>query len=99
MNSLALILMLDIILWYVIDNLKDNIWGGYKFSNYITIAVAAAGSFAIIFGYNLDLICALGITTEISIVGKALTALTMMGGSAAVSELIELFRAQKIDKL
>lgn len=98
MNSLALILMLNIILWYVLDNLKDNIWGGTKFSNYITIGAAAIGSFAIIFGYNLDIICALGITNQESIIGKIITALTMMGGSAAVSELIDLFRAQKIDK-
>lgn len=98
MSSLALILMLNIILWYVIDNLKENIWGGTKYSNYITIAVSALGSFAIIFGYNLDIISALGIVENSTIIGKILTALVMMGGSAAVSELIELFRAQKIDK-
>lgn len=98
MSSLVLILMLNIILWYVIDNLKENIWGGTKYSNYITIVVAALGSFAIIFGYNLDIVNALGIVENSTVIGKVLTALVMMGGSAAVSELIELFRAQKIDK-
>lgn len=92
MDSLTLILTMCTVLWYAIDNLKENIWGGLAYSNYITIAVAAIGSFALSFGYNLDLLCAVGLVTDISTLGKIITALSMMGGSALVSEIVEMFR-------
>ena len=92
MNMLMIIVALSAILWYVVDNLKDKIWAGTKYSSYITIAVAALGAFALVFGYGLDIIFALGIVDHITIVGEILTALAMMSGSAVVSEIIELFR-------
>jgi hypothetical protein len=92
MDSLTLILTMCTVLWYVIDNLKENIWGGLAYSNYITIIVAAVGSFALSFGYNLDLLCAIGLINELSVLGKIITALAMMGGSALVSEIVEMFR-------
>lgn len=94
MDSLTLILVLCSGMWYVIDNLKENIWGGLAYSNYITIAVAAIASFALSFGYNLDLIFALGLAAEAGVLGHCITALVMMGGSALVSEIVEMFRAK-----
>ena len=92
MDSLTIIFMMSTIMWYVIDNLKENIWGGLSYSNYITIAISAVGSFILAFGYNLDLICALGLFNEITLLGQIITALTMMGGSALVSEIVETLR-------
>ena len=92
MDSLTLIVALCAVMWYIIDNLKESLWGGHVYSNYITIGVSAVCSFALTFGYKLDLICALGIIPEASILGQILTAFTMMGGSALVSEIIEMFR-------
>ena len=92
MDSLTLIVALCAVMWYIIDNLKENLWSGYAYSNYVTIGVSAVCSFALAFGYKLDLIHALGIIPEASILGQILTAFTMMGGSALVSEIIEMFR-------
>ena len=92
MDMIMIILALAAILWYVIDNLKEKIWGGTKYSSYITIGVAALGAFALVFGYGLDIIYALGIVDHISVIGEVLTALAMMSGSAVVSEIVEVFR-------
>ena len=92
MSTIMIIVALSAIMWYVIDNLKEKIWAGTKYSSYITIAVAALGSFALVFGYSLDIIFALGIVDHITIVGEIITALAMMSGSAVVSEIVELFR-------
>ena len=92
MDSLTLILVMCTVMWYLIDNLKENIWGGLSYSNYITIAVSAVGSFVLSFGYNLDLFQALGLVPEVSTLGQVVTALSMMGGSALVSEVVEMFR-------
>ena len=92
MDMLMIIVALSAILWYIVDNLKDKIWAGTKYSSYITIAVAALGAFALVFGYGLDIIFALGIVDHTTIVGEILTALAMMSGSAVVSEIVELFR-------
>jgi hypothetical protein len=89
---IMIIAALAAMMWYIVDNLKDKIWAGTKYSSYITIATAALGSFALVFGYNLDIVSALGFAEEISVIGKIITALAMMSGSAVVSELIELFR-------
>ena len=94
MSMIAIILALSAIMWYIIDNLKDKIWGGKSYSSYITIAVSAIIAFGLAFGYGLDIIYALGLAEIVTIFGKVLTALAMMSGSAAVSELIELFRAK-----
>lgn len=92
MNQLTLILVLSTIMWYVIDNLKENIWGGLSYSRYITITVAAVIGFVLAFGYGLDLIYALEIVETATTIGQIVTALVMMGGSALVSEIVEVFR-------
>lgn len=94
MDSLTLILILNTIMWYVIDNLKANIWGGLSYSRYITIAVAAIASFSLTFGYGLDLVQALSVVSEVTALGKTITALAMMGGSAVISEIVETLRGQ-----
>ena len=94
MSMITIIVALAAIMWYVIDNLKEKIWGGKAYSSYITIAVSAAAAFALAFGYGLDIIFALGFAEGVTIVGKVITGLAMMSGSAVVSELVELFRAK-----
>lgn len=94
MSMITIILALSAIMWYVIDNLKEKIWGGKEYSSYITIAVSAIAAFALSFGYGLDIIYALSFSDTVTILGKVITALAMMSGSAVVSELVELFRAK-----
>ena len=95
MSQIALILILNTIMWYVIDNLKKNLWAGKNYSRYVTIAISGLGAFALAFGYNLDLIAALEIVNTTSTLGQTITALAMMGGSAVVSEIVDMFRCRK----
>ena len=87
MSSIALILALSAIIWYVIDRVKVT-WAGVPYGKYITTAMAGVLGAAVVFGYNLDLICAIGIVDEISIIGKLITVLAFMCGSSAISEII-----------
>lgn len=87
MSSIALILALSAIIWYVVDRFKP-IWIDKPFGKYITTAMAGVLGAAMVFGYNLDLIYAIGIVTNISIVGKLVTILAFMCGSSAISEII-----------
>ena len=87
MSSIALILALSAIIWYVIDRFKP-IWTDKSWGKYVTTAAAGLLGAAAVFGYNLDLICAIGIVDEISIIGKLITVLAFMCGSSAISEII-----------
>ena len=40
MSMLALLLAISAIEWYIIDNLKEKIWGNLSWGNYITIVVS-----------------------------------------------------------
>ena len=94
MDSLTLIMVLCTVMWYIIDNLKEAIWGGLAYSSYITIGISAVGSFVLSFGYGLDLLNALGLVPHISPLGEIITAFAMMGGSALVSEIVEKLRSK-----
>lgn len=94
MSTIAIIVALSAIMWYIIDNLKEKIWGGKTYSSYITIAVSGVAAFALALGYGLDMINALGFVEDVTIIGKVITALAMMSGSAVVSEIVELFRSK-----
>lgn len=87
MSSIALILALSAIIWYVIDRFKP-IWSEKSWGKYATTTVAGALGAAVVFGYNLDLVFSMGIVAEISIVGKLITVLAFMCGSSAISEII-----------
>lgn len=93
MSSIALILALSAIIWYVIDRFKV-VWSDKPYGKYITTGAAGALGAAMVFGYNLDLICAMGIVTEISIVGKLMTVLAFMCGSSAISEIIARIKGE-----
>lgn len=87
MGSIALILALSAIIWYVIDRFKP-IWSEKGWGKYVTSAVAGLLGAAVVFGYDLDLIYALGIIGQSSVVGQILTVLALMCGSSAISEII-----------
>lgn len=87
MSSLALILAISAIIWYCVDRFKP-IWADIPYGKYITTLVAGILGAAAVFGYNLDLICAMGIVSEITIVGKIVTVVAFMCGSSAISEII-----------
>ncbi len=88
MEMLQIIIVVSIIMWYIIDRFKP-LWEEKAWGKYITIAVSALFAFALSFGYGLDIMTALGVVADTGILGTVLTALTLMGGSSAVAELIE----------
>lgn len=87
MEMLQIIIVVSIIMWYIIDRFKP-MWENWAYGKYVTIAVSAVFAFALAFGYRLDIMSALGVVTDPSLLGTILTGLTLMGGSSAVSELI-----------
>lgn len=87
MEMLTLILTMSTVLWYVIDRVK-TLWSDLSFGKYITMLVAAAGSFALAFSFQLDLVYALELVETVTPAGEVLTALVLMSGSSAVSEVI-----------
>ena len=93
MDSLTLILTLSAIIWYVVDRLKP-IWLGHNWSKYITTATAGALGALAVFGYNLDIIFAVGLTEKISIMGQVITILGFMCGSSAISEIIARIKGE-----
>jgi hypothetical protein len=90
---IALILALSVIMWYVIDRFKE-LWQELKHSKYITVAVSGALAFIIAFAFSLDLIAALGLYELTTTVGIVLTALILMSGSSAVSEIIKRIKGE-----
>lgn len=88
MDMLQVIILASIIMWYIIDRIKP-LWEGLKHGKYITIALSALFAFALSFGYKLDIMAALGVVPDTGPLGTVLTALTLMGGSSAVAELIK----------
>lgn len=92
MEMLQIIIVVSIVMWYIIDRFKP-LWESWSHGKYVTIAVSALFAFALSFGYGLDIMAALGVVTESSLLGTILTAMTLMGGSSAVSELISRIKA------
>lgn len=87
MNALALIVALSTIAWYFIDRVKP-LWANVKNGKYITITLAAVIGVVLAFSYNLDIIYSFEMSDSITFTGKIITALLMMSGSSAISEII-----------
>lgn len=93
MKMLTLVLAMSTALWYVIDRFKA-VWSDLSFGKYITMVVAAVGSFALAFSFKLDLIYALELVEEITLAGEVLTAFVLMSGSSAVSEIVTRIKGE-----
>lgn len=89
MSMLALLLAISAIEWYIIDNLKEKIWGSISWGNYITIAVSLLASFALAFSFKLDILLAVGLVETTTNAGIVLTAFALSSGSSAIAELVE----------
>ena len=88
MESLTLIIALSGVLWYLIDRFKP-MWEGVTWGKWITTACAALGSFALVFCFRLDVLCALTLVPEVTLAGQIITALVLTSGSSAIAEIIE----------
>ena len=98
MEVLTIIFALSAILWYLIERGKTELWGSLSYGKWITIAIAAIGSFALTFGFKLDIINALGLSDTLTIPGQILTGFALMSGSSAVSEILTAVKGLKKDE-
>lgn len=87
MEMLTLIVALSAVLWYVIDR-AHRLWDALPYGKWITVIVAAIGSFGLVFSFGLDLISACGLVDGVSMAGQILTGFVLMSGSSAISEVI-----------
>ena len=88
MSNLTVIVLLSAIVWYCVDRFKAA-WVDKPYGKYITTAAAGLLGAIMVFGYNLDLISAMGIVPEVTFAGKIITTLSIMSGSSAIAEIIE----------
>ena len=95
MAMITMILMMSVLMWYIIDRFKP-LWAGAKYSKYITTAVAALFAAVLCFGLRLDLLAAFAVNVARPWwLGIVLTALVLMSGSSAASEVIAKFKNTK----
>lgn len=82
------ILYFSIIIWILVDRFKKA-WEEYSWGGYLTSAVALLMGAAVSFSYNLDMLYELELVDHISIIGKIMTAISFMGGSSVINEILE----------
>lgn len=93
MEMLTLIVALSAVLWYVVDRFKTG-WDALPYGKWITVVVAAIGSFGLVFSFGLDLIFACGLVDSVSMAGQILTGFVLMSGSSAISEVIARIKGE-----
>lgn len=93
MEMLTLIVALSAVLWYVVDRFKTG-WDALPYGKWITVVVAAIGSFGLVFSFGLDLIFACGLVDSVSMAGQILTGFVLMSGSSAISEVITRIKGE-----
>lgn len=82
------ILSFSLIIWILIDRFK-RLWQGHKYSSYVTSLIALLLGLAVAFLYGLDIIVALELATDPTILGYFFTGLAIMGGSSCINEILE----------
>ena len=92
-EMLTLLFVLSTIIWFVIDRVKP-FWSGLSWGKYVTIAVAAVLGAVVVFTYGIDILVALAVTNQVTIVGEILSTLVIMSGSSALSELLKLVKTK-----
>lgn len=90
------ILSFSLIIWILIDRFK-GLWENCKYKSYITSAVALVMGAAVAVFYKLDIVVALGLAEAVSPLGIMFTALSLMGGSSCVAEIMERVSGNKIE--
>ena len=94
MNSITLIMALSAIIWYILDRVKP-LWSDKSWGKYVTTFSAGVLGAAVVFGYGLDIVCAIGMATEMTVVGQVITVLALMCGSSAISEIITRIKVEE----
>lgn len=88
MNTLQFILVVSTILWLLIDWLKP-IWEKVSFSRYVSMMVALIGAIALVVTFKLDLLVALNVAEETTLIGEIFAALSITAGSGLINEILK----------
>ncbi len=94
-NSFEFILAVAGIMWLFIDWAKP-LWTSSAYARYISIAVALAGAAAITATFGLDLLVAIGIAADVTIVGHVFAALAIAAGSALLNQIGKRYTKQEL---
>ena len=96
MQPVVTILIFSTVIWYIVDRVKKAEDSSPKanWSKWATILCACILSTACVLCFNLDLISALNIVKENSLMGQILTILILMSGSSGVSEIISAIKVK-----
>lgn len=94
MNEITTILLLSTIMWLLIDWLKP-LWEKAKAAKYITMAVAFVGSVGMTLTFHLDLLVAVGIAQNTTVMGGVFAALAMTAGSGLINEIVKAIAGAK----
>lgn len=92
-EMMTLLFVLSTIIWFVIDRVKP-LWAALSWGKYVTIALAAVLGAVVVFTYGIDILVALAVTSQVTVVGEILSTLIIMSGSSALSELLELIKSK-----
>lgn len=92
-EMMTLLFVLSTIIWFVIDRAKP-LWASLSWGKYVTIALAAVLGAVVVFTYGIDILVALAVTSQVTVVGEILSTLIIMSGSSALSELLELIKSK-----
>lgn len=94
MNEMTTIVILSTILWLLVDWLKP-LWEQVKGAKYITMGIALVGAIAITVTFGLDLLLAIGVSNEYTVIGAVFAALSMTAGSGMLNEIIKAISGTK----
>jgi len=87
MEALGIIIACSTIIWYVVDRFRE-LWDGLKYGKYVTMAIVAILGIIAVVTFNLDILTATGIVTDVTVFGQICTVLLLMGGSSCIAEII-----------
>lgn len=88
MNNIGFIVIVTTILHALMDWIKTA-WAGQKQAKCISMAVSTLGAAALVITFQLDLLVALGLTTDITHIGGVFAAVAIAAGSELIRELIQ----------
>ena len=87
MEMVGILLAISTIIWYITDRFR-GLWDDLSFGKYVTMAVVAVLGILATVTFNLDILVAANVVTDVTVFGQICTVLLLMGGSSCIAEII-----------
>jgi hypothetical protein len=97
MEAITLIIACSTIIWYIVDRFHE-LWSNLSFGKYITIGIVGVLGILATLTFNLDIMVAVNVTSEVTVFGQICTVLLLMGGSSCIAEIIERIKGGNKDE-